>query len=167
MPVYSLLLNTAITSAYYQAQYTAKNQVSWNINFDDLFKGDNEKYKNCRVRFNFISTAWTTGAGEWDAYTGYLTCSLPSAYQLNRGYSGTALGLIYPTRVGSLDNSPTTTNAFSITTLDQGTQGGVDITVPQGYQQLQICLVQDNPTGSLMTWGTFPDWQLLLLFELY
>lgn len=164
MPVYSVLLNTAITSAYYQAQYTAKNQVSWNINFDDLFKGDNDKYKNCRVRYNLVSTAWASGADEWGSYVGYLACNLASAHQLNSGFSGTAFGLIVPSRVGSLDNSATTTNAFNSSTLQDN---GIDITVPRGLQQVQISLVQDNPTGSLMTWSTYPDWMLFLSFELY
>lgn len=164
MPVYSVLLNTAITSSFYQAQYSAKNQVSWNINFDDLFKGDNDKYKNCRVRYNLVSTSWTSGSDEWGSYAGYLACNLASSQQLNRGFSGTALGLLVPSRVGSLDNSPTTTNAFNTSTLQEN---GVDITVPRGLQQLQISFVQDNPTGSLMTWSTYPDWMLLLTFELY
>jgi hypothetical protein len=166
MPVYSVLLNTAITSAYYKAQYTNLNQVSWNINFDDLFKGDNEKYKNCRVRYNLISTVWIAGTDEWGAYAGYLTCNLPSSKQLTQSYSGTALGLIYPTRVGGLNNGGdyTISNAFNISTLQEG---GIDISVPQGLQQLQISLVQDNPTGALMTWGTYPHWMILLSFELY
>lgn len=166
MPVYSLFLNTATTNKYYQ--YSSKNtnaSVMWNINFDDLFNGDNKIYNKCRLRYQFTSNAWTSVQGEYDKYTGYLTTSLPSKYQQVRGLNGSVLGIINPQYVGNLDASTNVyKNSYNVSTL---TTNGIDINVPSGLQPLYVNLYQDNSNQSLISWSTEPEWMLLLTFELY
>lgn len=165
MPVYSLFLNTATTNKFYQ--YSSKNtnsSVMWNINFDDLFNGDNKVYKNCRVRFQLTSTTWTAGSTEFGDYTGYLTISLPSKYQQVRGLNGSVLGIITPQLVGNMNSTSTQVNAYNVSSL---TTNGIDINVPSGLQSLYVNLYQDNSNQSLIYWSTEPDWMLLLTFELY
>lgn len=165
MPVYSLFLNTATTNKFYQySSKTTNAQVMWNINFDDLFQGDNKIYNKCRVRFQLTSTTWSAGANEWDAFTGFLTLSLPSKYQQVRGLNGSVLGMLTPQLVGNMNSAQTATNAYNVSTL---ATNGVDINVPTGLQSLYVNLYQDNSNQSLISWSADPEWMLLLTFELY
>ena len=164
MPVYSLFLNTATTNVNYSFAGKSTNaSVFWNINYDDLFQGDNKIYKNCRVRFQLISTRWTTSATDWDNYCGYITTNLASKYQQQRGLNGTVLGMIHP-QIPAIAAIQTATIGYNISTLQTT---GVDINVPQGFSPLYINLYTDSTSQALISWTTEPQWSIFLTFELY
>jgi hypothetical protein len=163
MPVYTLYLNTAQTNAYYKPiDTTSLANVTWNINWDDLFGGDSSKYSSCNVRLHLVSDAWVAGASDWSSYVGYIACSLSSGFQQQRGQNGTVLSMLYP-KMG-LNTITSSVTAYDVSTLDA--KNGVQINIPRGSSPFTISFRQDNSTSSLISWSTDPQWSIFLSFEL-
>lgn len=163
MPIYTLYLNTALTNNYSKPIDTTNlANVTWNINWDDLFGGDSSKYSSCHVRIHLISDTWSSGLTDWSDYVGYLSCSLASGFQQQRGQNGTILSLLYPKMgVNTIQGSVV---SYDVSTLD--TKTGVQINIPRGSSPFTISLRQDNPTSALISWSTAPNWSIFLSFEL-
>jgi hypothetical protein len=54
------------------------NNVTWAVNWDDLFKRENKNYKRCTLRFQLNSVGFTRTDTDWGDYNGVLTCNLGS-----------------------------------------------------------------------------------------
>jgi len=164
MPVYTLYLSTISTNSPAGNQSipvdrTNLNNVTWNINFDELFRYDNKTYKRCRVRYNLIGTSWSAIATDWETYLGYLTCNLPSSYQ-STGTYGTVLG---PITAIDCPTTGTSTHCLSINTTDET---GVDIAVPNNNQAFTLTFNRADLSSGLRISNIY-DYQIILYFELY
>jgi len=164
MPIYSLYLSTLVTtpvSNYVIPQNkTNLSNVSWLVDWDNLFRKNNYDYKYCRVRFNLITEAFTASSPatlDWAAYSGYVATNLASSYNANTT-NGTILGVIFPT-----DCPVTGTGTHCILANTCG-EIGADIVVPTGTQQFNIMMIQDN---SFSFQESFKEYSIMLLFELY
>jgi hypothetical protein len=136
---------------------TNLNNVSWNIDFNSLFRGQQMKHQNCRVRFQLNSNTWAASSTDWNDYLGYLSANLQSQYNAATTI-GTFLGVVSP------QDSPTTgtsVHVYSVSTLEQH---GVDIIAPTNVQTLTLQFVNDD---SLTLITTIPEYTILLQFELY
>jgi hypothetical protein len=155
--IYTLYLSTT-QEAFQQAIPTNKTNlgnVSWNINFDDIFKGNQKLYKNCRVRYSLKSIR---GSLVWLNNIGFLGCSLSSSFNsIHTGYI-TILGLISPI------NCPDTAETGAIYDLSTFDQKGVDINIPSSSSYLTISFVKYS---DLTIMSSIADYQIILYFELY
>lgn len=163
MPIYTLYLSTQVTSPtssiIVPVDKSNLANVSWNIDWDNLFRKEQYKYKHCRVRFSLVTDRWTSIAGntDWDDYQGYLACSLPSSYNATTT-NGTLLGIIYPSDVRTLTSS--TDHGFVINNMEEL---GVDISMPTGNSRLNLMFL----TSASQFISITPEYQIMLSFELY
>lgn len=163
MPIYSLYLSTQVTAPVSNiivpVNKTNLANVSWNIDWDNLFRKEQYNYKHCRVRYSLTTNKWTAigSNDDWDNYQGYLACSLPSMYNATTT-SGTFLGIIYPTDVYTV----TVSNDHTIVSSTMG-EVGIDISMPMNNSVLNIQFLTD--TGAFI--GITPEYQIILSFELY
>lgn len=137
---------------------TNQNQITWQIDWDSLFKGENKNYKRCNVRLKLNSESWTAAAGDWESYNGVLTCNLASNSVGNTTF-GTPLSLF------SAEDAPTTgttTHCIQINTL--GHVFGTDINVPTGNSYFTISWYKQTFLELLAV--PVYDYQILLQFEL-
>lgn len=137
---------------------TNVNSVSWQVDWDALFKGYNKKYKRCSVKFQLNSDSFTATSTDWEVYNGVLVCSLASN-STGQTISGTPLGLINPT---DCPTTGTTTHCFTLNTM--GYQQGVDVLLPSGNTFFNLAWYRSDRT-SLIT-NSLVDYQILLQFEL-
>lgn len=163
MPIYTLYLSTfGTTPSGNQGVPTDKtnlNNVSWNINFDELFRYENKKYKHCRVRYSLMSASWSAISTDWDTYLGYLTCNLPSPFQGTGSY-GTVIGTT------SASDCPTTGTTTHCLMLNTTSEAGVDIAVPQNNQAFTLTMNRADLSSGLRISNVY-DYQIVLYFELY
>jgi hypothetical protein len=164
MPVFSLWLSTQITSpaSSYVVPIDKTNlaNVAWRVDFDNLFKGKQNEYKFCRVRYNLIGetfTASTPASTDWTNYVGYLSVSLPSTFQADVT-NGTILGLTYP------QDSPITGTSVHCMFNTTMSDIGVDIITPTGVQQMNVGMMSWITNAPI---STMQNYSLLLAFELY
>ena len=164
MPVFTLWLSTQITSptSSYVVPIDKSNlaNVSWRVDFDNLFKGKEKEYKFCRVRFNLIGetfAAATPPSSDWTNYCGYLSVSLPSSFQSDI-VNGTILGLIYP------QDCPITGTSVHCMFNNTMTDIGSDINIPTGVQQMNVALMSWITNQPITT---MQQYSLMLAFDLY
>jgi hypothetical protein len=169
MPVYTLYLSTLISSpTSNNIVVLNKNNlsnVSWRVDWDSLFHGEQNKYKFCRVRFFLMGeafTASTPATNDWNNYSGYLTVSLPSMFNASTTL-GTILGLIHP-----IDN-PITGTGNHCMFINNLSECGVDINISglSGVQQLNVGLLSWSTAASPQYITTMQEYQLLLTFDVY
>jgi len=164
MPIYTLYLSTLVTSPTSNIIVPVSKSnlanVCWNIDWDNLFRKEQYKYKHCRVRYSLVTNKWTAAGGnnDWDSYQGYLACNLPSTYNATTT-NGTFLGIIYPQDVLTITTS--TDHGFISSTL--GDETGVDINMPTGSSAFELRFL--TPAGQFNS--ITPEYQIMLSFELY
>jgi len=132
--------------------------VSWLIDFNGLFKGDQHKFRRCTIRHKLTSEGWTGADGNWESYTGILCCTLPSSYTASTT-NGTVLGLLYPTTL------PTGGTRHCYVSDTFGDQNGVEINMPSGSTQVAFQIYNDN-APTFISNPNAPNWQILIHFEL-
>lgn len=164
MPVYSLYLSTLITTpasnAVVPLSKSTLGNCSWLVDFQNLFRGNEYKYRHCRVRYALSTATFAASVPattDWLNYSGYLSISLPTMYNAETT-TGAVLGMIYPS-----DSPITGTNVHCVQASTMS-ECGVDIVVPTGVQQLNVMMINDDQMSIM---GTFQEYQLLLTFELY
>ena len=165
MTIYTLYLSTLITSSTVSGfnpiipvNKTNLNNVSWNIDWSNLFRGEETRYKYCRVRLHLSSTSFTAAGTDWVNYSGYLSCNLPSSYTSTG--QGTILALVNP------QNAPTTGSSTHVVILNTLGEIGVDINCPTNANQNFTISFFNDDSQTLMSSFT-QDYQILLSFELY
>ena len=165
MPVYSLYLSTAVTSTSTSAFNpmipiidASLNNVSWNIDWSNLFKGDDKNYKFCRVRFNLTSESFASAASQWNNLSGYLTSNFSSRFGSTG--QGTILGLVYP------QDALTTGSATHIVFVSTMAETGVDINMPSNVNNILTLTFMNDNTVTPMSLYNY-EYQILLSFELY
>lgn len=165
MRTFNLYLSTMLTSptSNYVIPVNKSNlsSVTWNVDFENLFRGWNKKYKRCTLRFFLNTTSWAAVATDWETFNGYLTCNLPSVAGSST-VNGTMLGLVYP---ADCPTTGTATHCMSVSTL--GNQQGVDIMMPQGVQNVTLQFYRDADVAAGTTFmANMVDYQIQILFEL-
>jgi hypothetical protein len=165
MKVYHLYLSTKITAptSNLVVPLTTPSSatlpsLSWLVDWDSLFKGENKKYRRCSVKFQLNSDSFSASAGDWETYNGILACNLASNAGSATNY-GTLLGMVYPI---DCPTTSTTTHCFFLNTLSN--QNGVDIIPPSSNSPLQISWLKYSGAMGYMT-GIL-DYQIILQFEL-
>jgi hypothetical protein len=163
MPVTVLYLSTTSASPTWNqgvpVDKTNLNNVKWNLNWDDIFRGENNNYKYCRVRVKLLSSSWTGVSTDWDTYLGYLTCNLQS---MTSGFStyGTVLS---ETQAADCPTTGTTTHCMILNTTQEP---GVDVIMPKGNQDFYLTFNRmDLSNGARIS--NIYDYQVFLYFELY
>lgn len=138
---------------------------SWEIDWDKIFKGDNYKYKKCRVKSNLQSkgvsytTAFNDGAG-------YLTIDIPSIYNATTTYNGIPLGLTQFYNVTTATDG-TYRYCFLNNKLDDNDRGN-NINSPTGRSIVNVTLNQGDRLESLSLPAPYTyQFQLILSFEFY
>jgi hypothetical protein len=165
MPIYTVYLSTQVSASSTSAfnpiipiNDLSNNNVSWNIDWSNVFKGDEKNYKFCRVRYHLISETFPSAVSAWNNMSGYLSCNLASRFG-STGI-GTILGLIYP------QDCFTTGTATHIVIVNTMAETGVDINIPSVTNN--IFTLQFMNDDSLTRMSTFnSEYQILLSFELY
>jgi len=162
MPIYDLYLSTLITDPTFNKiipiNKTNLASVTWNIDFDNLFRNNQNKYKNCRLRFRLNSVSWAAGVNDWENFSGYLSCNLLSNYSAPY-VNGTLIGVLFPQNILT---GGSTYHCYHITTMDNTT--GCELNIPYGNQNLTIQFYNDD-TLTLMS--NIPEYAIQLSFELY
>lgn len=169
MPVYSLYLSTQISSPVSNNVVVLDKSnlanVSWRVDWDSLFKGEQKNYKFCRLRYFLISnsfTASTPATNDWINYSGYITVSLPSSFNANTTL-GTIVGLNYPI------DCPISGSGIHCLFSSTLSECGVNVNVSglTGVQQLNIGLLSWSTASSPQYISVAQEYQVLILFDLY
>lgn len=137
---------------------TNLQNVTWLLDFNNLFRGENHKYKRCILRHKLISDGWAGADSDWQNYQGIFTCNMPS----NCGSAtnnGTLLNNLAPATI----STGGTRHYYASNTLDH--QCGVEIIMPQGSQYVTFSFVNDD-TINLINNPLAPNYILILQFEL-
>lgn len=165
MPVYSLYLSTLASSPASNqgvpTNRTNPNNVTWNINWDDVFRYENYKHKRCRVRLKLQTDSWVGVGTDWTTFIGYLTCNLASATSGFSSY-GTVLTTVTPVDVPT---SPTNSKLHCIV-LDTTSESGIDVVMPTGNQNFNLRFNKMALDSGTLT-SNVVDYQIVLFFELY
>lgn len=165
MPIYTLYLSTLMTSGstspfnpIIPINKTNLYNVSWNIDWSNLFKGQEKNYKFCRVRFNLLTQSTPSAASAWDNHLGYLTCNLPSSFSLTG--QNTILGQLY---MQDCPTTGTTTHCIIVNTL---TECGVDINIPSNNSNIFTLSMMNEDAQSFNISYNY-EYEIQLSFELY
>jgi hypothetical protein len=151
--VFNLYLSTLSPAGTpYAPIYDTPSAVSWNINWDDLFRShspNNNLPNKCHVKFHLTSKS---GTGiTYNNTLGSLRASFTSPYANN--YNGVNLGLIYA--VGEA------TSANHRYLGDTTTSIGIDINLPRGNEAFTLRVVgMDENIIDINV-----DYQVWLIFE--
>lgn len=164
MPIFTLYLSTLITSSttsntnnVIPINKTNLANVTWNIDWKNIFKGNEDKYKFCRVRYYLMSQSFAAAGGNYNSFTGFLACNLASTYHSSP--VGTILNLL------SCQDCPTTGTSTHCIINNYLSDCGVDINIPSIYNQtLTLSFYNDDAFNFI---SNMPEYQILLTFELY
>lgn len=161
MPIYTQYLTTFANPGWNNGTPTnngSLNSVKWNLNWDDIFRMENHKYKRCRVKVKLYMTSWSAVSTDWETYLGYLTCNLQS---ITSGYStyGTVLSLT------KAEDCPTTGTTTHCMMIDTTPETGVDVIPPTGNQEFTLTFSPMDLTKARI--ANIYDYQAILYFELY
>lgn len=161
MRTHNLYLSTQVTSPannlIVPVNKSNLGNVTWQVNFRELFGNDYGKYKRTVVRAQVLSETWAATNLDVTNRSGYLAVNLPSSSNSTTTL-GTNLMLLYPSFSVTLDNPLAYYNVSSLADVN-----GVDIVRPMENQFINVMFVH-NDAMTLMT--TVPEYQLLLQFEL-
>lgn len=151
--VFNLYLSTLSPAGTpYAPIYDTPSVISWNINWDDLFRSqsaNNTLPNKCRVKFHLISQS---GAGiTYNNTLGSLRASFTSPYANN--YNGVNLGLIY-----ALGEATSANHRYL---GDTTSSIGIDINLPRGNEAFSLRVVgMDESIQDVNV-----DYQVWLYFE--
>ena len=161
---FNLYLSTAITNSTTSSfnmvtpiDKTNLANVTWRIDWDNLFRGMNYKYRRCVVRVGIQSASWVAGADDWNAYSGYMAVNMPSAFGSTTN-NGTMLMFLH---AQDAPTTGTTTHCIFTSTMDNAC--GVDVIMPTGVQQVTFSMYNDD---AMTLFTSFPEYQLRMCIEL-
>jgi len=157
---YSLLLQSSATASAQNLvrpfPYTNKNNVTWRVNYDQLFNGRQELFEFCRVRFQLVEGS--NVGSTLNQNQGYISASFSTDFNAQTT-NGCILGLIV-----AQENTIGGTDGVFIANGQNDV--GVDINHKQliGVQPLTIQWI--NSSGDGMS-GITQDYSLEIMFEFY
>lgn len=161
MRTHNLYLSTQVTSPANNLIVPVNKSnlanVTWQVNFRELFGNDYGKYKRTVVRAHLISEKWAASNTDTNTRSGYLAVNLPSSSNSTTTI-GTSLMLVYPSFSVTLDQQLAYYNVSSLADVN-----GVDIVRPMENQFINVMFI-NNDAMTAMT--SVPEYQLLLQFEL-
>jgi len=170
MPIFTLwlqnrVLDGAVGYSILRPVYTSndKGVTIWSVNFDDVFKGENYKYKKCRVRIKAINV--TSGTPTFTNSLSYVGCSLASNYNDTKLLTPTLFNITC-----LVDTTITPNRQTFIPSTDTAGSIGSNINMPFGSQYLTVTFgTATNFTEVLefATDGVEINYNMLLQFELY
>jgi len=170
MPIFTLWLQNRVLDG--AVGYSILRPVStnndkavtiWSVNFDDVFKGENYKYKKCRVRIKAINI--TNGSPTFTNSLSYVGCSLASNYNDTKLLTPTLFNITC-----LVDTTITANRQTFIPSTDTAGSIGSNINMPFGSQYLTFTFgTATNFTEVLefVTDGVEINYNMLLQFELY
>ena len=162
MPIYSLWLTNIATSVSCAPIKNANGTVSsWLINFNDLFRGDNYKYKKCRLRYKIISNSLSVSS-TFSNSTAYIACSLSSSFNASNIIQPTALNLYV---LG--DCSVATTRLNTLETVDTAESPGINVNMPTQSGFFTITIGDNNNFAAVSAPINPVAYQIHIHFELY
>lgn len=152
--------NTATTNPITPIDVSNRSNITWNIDFDNLFnlKNKNNQYKFCRVRYHLTTNRFPLGSLGYDDGLGYLACNLRTDNSLIT-CNNTILGLVYLQPINIVGF---TDLCYVSNTLEEK---GVDIIIPQGTQYFTLSFF--NLTNTFISNINTNGYQILIQFELY
>lgn len=162
MPIHVVYLSTTSNTPTWNQSVPVDrsnlSSVKWCLNWDEIFRGQNQKYKYCRLRAKLLSSSFTANVTDWDTYLGYLTCNIPS---LTSGF-GTYGTVIAPVTAQDVPTTASTHYIYADTTNEPG----IDIMVPTGNNDFILTFNRMDLSSGLRTSNIY-DYQVFLYFELY
>jgi len=134
------------------------NNVTWNVDYDSLFKGRQDLFKHCRVRYSLYQGSQTYSV--YSNQVGYLAASFQSSYN-GPCFMPTILGLIYAQQN---PNTNTVDQVYIASTLNEC---GVDIDLQAlaGRQCLNIKFCNDDTFSPIL--NIIENYEIMLQFQLY
>jgi len=178
MPVYTIYLssNNGNTSSFNLSQNQEIIPIEfgnvegsfkiWEIDWDKIFKGDNYKYKKCRVKSNLQSKGivYSTGINDGE---GYLTFTNPTIYNATTTVNGLPLCLTQFYNTPTV-NDYTSNIVYCFLNNKLDSQVGINICNPIGRGRVNFNL---NDGTSIYRLNQPPpnkyQYQLFLSFEFY
>ena len=147
----TLYLSTTSTSNPPLA-FTDKANVSWLVDWDNLFHG---RSGLCKVHTNLISKSATVGAitTSWSSLIGTVRANLQSNYSLNQ--NGLVLANMNPNCVG------VSTTVLYFSAVSEGSKAPL-INIPEGKSTLNIQLMDMTETAFI---SGMPEYEIMLVFE--
>lgn len=174
MPVYTLYLVSSLFSSTFPAQneinYVTKmsgtttspnlnTSTTWNINWDEMFKKNNYKYKKCRVRVKAQSIL-SDNTALYPTTVQVLTSSFQTNHNGTESILPTSLSTVY------FGDTAITNQLFTVYLNTHGSIAGTNIEPPQG-QTFFTLAYQQRDTLSLSDSLVTLDIGYLFTFELY
>jgi hypothetical protein len=163
MRIYSIYLSTyntiPVNNGVVPIDITNPANASWMVDWENLFKGDQQKYKRCTLRYQLISNDWTGTSTNFKNFSLPISCNLPSMFHSSTSI-GTTLGLIYPQTV------PTggANHCFVGNTLQNA--HGVDISIPSGVFPFTMTFGANDTFGVSTVNSVLTGYILFLQFQL-
>jgi len=133
--------------------------ASWMIDWDGLFKGDQNKFSRCNLRFHLITNSWAGTGTNFDNFSAPVSCNLPSMYH-SATSTGTTLAIVHPETV----RTGGSTHCINFSTLQNAY--GVDINVPTGVSQFTFTFNANDTFAVSTIPSVLTGYILLLQFEL-
>jgi len=165
MPIYSYWLSNRNQSWSQPINNNGYASISsFLINFEDLFKGANYRYKKCRLRYKMTNTTTSNAVFTFTSTLGYIGCNLASKYNYSNTLNQTAMNLMV-----LVDSPVTTVRLTNDTSINTAESQGVNINMPFGSQIVTISLGDsiDFVNSSNLTGALNYGYQIHLQFELY
>jgi hypothetical protein len=137
--------------------YTNTNNITWRVNYDDLFNGRQELFEFCRVRYQLVNGS-ITGLTLNDNQ-GYISANFPTDFNAQTT-NGCILGII------ACQENPIVAGTPGVFIVEGQNDIGVDINHKQltGVQPLNIQWI--NSSGNPMNIFT-QNYSIELMFEFY
>ena len=164
--VYHLYLSTQLSSpaSNYIVPITfvdntsIKSNLTWIVDWDNLFRGNQKNYKRCSVQWALQSNSWTLAATNWETFTGILSSNLASQYGSTTN-NGTLLGYVCP----SASPVSATKVLYNMDTFPNA--NGVDINAPTNGVSPLTLMFMNQDTLTTMNTMTY-HYQIILQFTL-
>jgi hypothetical protein len=164
--VYTLLLTSSNTNSNKQNNPIYRDpsgnlaNIIWEVDYDTLFRGRQQLFKHCRVRFNLMGAG---GTYTYDAQTGYLCANFATNYNAQTTYLPCILGLLH----ARTNPNSAVSSAVSVYTVSTLQEVGVDINLTQLQGRQNLNLRWTNDDGYSLIGNITADWQIMLEFTLY
>jgi hypothetical protein len=162
MVTYNLYLNTVDSTGFYNGNFSSS---TWFVHWDQLFKGENYKYKKCRLRFKILGRISSAAGITFVNSLCNISCSLPTNFSSSNTLFPTLLN------IGVLNSSSITTTRLTTPMITNTVETlGVNCQIPKGSFPLTIGIAQMANFSKLTDFGSTAqnfNYNIHLQFELY